>query len=142
MADTHVTIVGNLTDNPELRFTPQGVPVANFRVAVTERVREGDRWKDSGTSYYRVNVWRDQAEHVGESLSKGARVVVVGRLRQRSWETPEGEKRNIIEVEADEVATSLRWANAKPERTTDPAHAVRDVTGATTGDQFADEPPF
>src|SRR5687768_18413557 len=101
-------LVGNLTDDPELRFTPNGAAVANFRLAVTPRVREGDAWKDGETSFFRVNVWRQQAENLAESVGKGARVVVVGRLRTRSWETPEGDKRSVVEVEADEVAASLK----------------------------------
>jgi single-strand DNA-binding protein len=117
MADTHVTITGNLTDNPDLRFTPNGTAVANFRLAVTARVRDGEGWRDGDTSYFRVNVWRQLAEHVADSLAKGDRAVVVGRLKSRSWETPEGDKRSVVEVEADEVAPSLRWATAKPERT-------------------------
>jgi single-strand DNA-binding protein len=117
MADTHVTITGNLTDDPELRFTPNGHAVANFRLAVTARVRDGETWRDGDTSYFRINVWRQFAEHVADSLSKGDRAVVIGRLRSRSWETPEGERRSVVEVEADEVAPSLRWATAKPQRT-------------------------
>jgi single-strand DNA-binding protein len=116
MADTHVTITGNLTDDPELKFTPNGHPVATFRLAVTARVKDGDSWRDGDTSFFRVNVWRRLAEHVAESLSKGDRAVVIGRLKSRSWETPEGDKRSVVEVEADEVAPSLRWAVAKPER--------------------------
>jgi single-strand DNA-binding protein len=117
MADTHVTITGNLTDDPEVRFTPNGNAVANFRLAVTARVRDGETWRDGDTSYFRINVWRQLAEHVADSLSKGDRAVVIGRLRSRSWETPEGERRSVVEVEADEVAPSLRWAIAKPNRT-------------------------
>jgi single-strand DNA-binding protein len=117
MADTHVTITGNLTDDPELRFTPNGHAVANLRLAVTARVRDGETWRDGDTSYFRVNVWRQLAEHVADSLAKGDRAVVIGRLRSRSWETPEGERRSVVEVEADEVAPSLRWAIAKPDRT-------------------------
>jgi single-strand DNA-binding protein len=117
MADTHVTITGNLTDDPELRFTPTGTAVANFRLAVTARVKDGEDWRDGDTSYFRVNVWRQLAEHVADSLAKGDRAVVIGRLRSRSWETPEGERRSVVEVEADEVAPSLRWAIAKPDRT-------------------------
>ena len=117
MADTHVTIDGNLTDDPELKFTPTGAPVANFRLAVTARVRDGETWRDGDTSFFRINVWRQLAEHTADSLAKGDRAVVVGRLRSRSWETPEGERRSVVEVEADEVAPSLRWAIAKPERT-------------------------
>ena len=116
MADTHVTITGNLTDDPELKHTPNGNLVANFRLAVTARVRDGEGWRDGETSFFRVNVWRQLAEHVTESLAKGDRAVVIGRLKSRSWETPEGDKRSVVEVEADEVAPSLRWAIAKPER--------------------------
>ena len=111
--DNQVMLVGNLTDDPELRFTPTGAAVANFRLAVTPRVREGDSWKDGETSFFRINVWRQQAENVAETLQKGTRCIVVGRLRTRSWETPEGEKRSKIEVVADEVGPSLRWATAE-----------------------------
>jgi single-strand DNA-binding protein len=134
MADTHVTITGNLTDDPELKHTPNGNMVANFRLAVTARVREGDSWRDGDTSFFRVNVWRQLAEHVTESLSKGDRAVVIGRLKSRSWETPEGERRSVVEVEADEVAPSLRWATAKPERATN--------GNAKGKGEFNDDPPF
>ena len=106
MADTHVTITGNLTDDPELKHTPNGNLVANFRLAVTARIKDGDSWRDGDTSFFRVNVWRQLAEHVAESLTKGDRAVVIGRLKSRSWETPEGDKRSVVEVEADEVAPS------------------------------------
>jgi single-strand DNA-binding protein len=95
-----------------------GTPVSNLRLAVTSRVREGDAWKDGDTSFFRVNAWRETAIHLAESLHKGDRVVVLGRLRQRSWETPEGERRSVAEIEADEVAASLRWACARIERVT------------------------
>ena len=134
MADTHVTITGNLTDDPDLRFTPNGHAVANFRVAVTARVKDGHSWRDGETSFFRVNVWRQLAEHVAESLAKGDRAVVIGRLKSRSWETPEGDKRSVVEVEADEVAPSLRWAVAKPQRATNGE--------AKPGGDFNDEPPF
>jgi single-strand DNA-binding protein len=88
MADTTTILTGNLTDNPELHLTPNGTAVANFRVAVTPRIREGNDWKDGETSFYRVNAWRQLAENATESLSKGDRVIVVGRLKARSWETP------------------------------------------------------
>jgi len=136
LAETHVTLVGNLVDDPELRFTPNGTAVANFRVAVTSRVRDGDQWKDGDTSFYRVNVWRQAAENVAESLGKGARVVVVGRLQQRQWETAEGDRRSVVEVVADEVGVSLRWVVARP---------VKAATGAVTvgaGGGFEQEPPF
>jgi single-strand DNA-binding protein len=110
MADTHVTIAGNLTDAPDLRFTPNGHPVANFRLAVTARIKDGDTWKDGETSFFRVNVWRQLAEHVADSLSKGDRAVVIGRLRSCSWETPEGDKRSVVEVVAEELGPSLTGA--------------------------------
>jgi single-strand DNA-binding protein len=116
MTDNQTMLVGNLTDDPELRFTPQGHPVANFRLAVTPRVKDGESWRDGETSFFRINAWRQLAEHVAESLGKGDRAVVVGRLKTRSWETPEGEKRSVTEIEADEVAASLKFATAKPQR--------------------------
>jgi single-strand DNA-binding protein len=134
MADTHVTLTGNLTDDPDLRFTANGHAVANFRLAVTARVKDGEGWRDGDTSFFRVNVWRQLAEHVAESLSKGDRAVVIGRLRSRSWETPEGDKRSVVEVEADEVAPSLRWATAKPQRASNGE--------AKPSGQFNDDPPF
>jgi single-strand DNA-binding protein len=118
VADTHVTITGNLTADPDLKITPNGAAVVNFRIAVTARVRDGETERDGDTSYFRVNAWRKLATHVTDSLSKGDRVVVIGRLRSRSWETAEGEQRSVVEIEADEVAPSLRWAVAKPERPT------------------------
>jgi single-strand DNA-binding protein len=117
MPDTHVTIVGNLTEDPEVSFTPNGAAVCNFRVAVTPRVRDGDGWKDGDTSFYQVVAWRTLAENLAESLTKGARVLVYGTLRQRSWETPEGERRSVVEVQAEEVGASLKWATAKVQRT-------------------------
>jgi single-strand DNA-binding protein len=135
MADTHVTITGNLTDDPELKYTPNGAAVVNFRVAVTARVRDGETWRDGDTSFFRINAWRQLAEHVADSLSKGDRAVIIGRLKSRSWETPEGERRSVVEVEADEVAPSLRWAIAKPERATGNG-------GKDKGGQFNDDAPF
>src|SRR6266508_328752 len=120
-SDNHTTIVGNLVDEPELRFTNNGTSVANFRVAVTQRVQEGSTWRDGETSFFRINAWRDLATHLADSLHKGDRVIVVGRLRQRIWETPNGERRSVAEIEADEVGASLKWATAKVERA-----AIRD----------------
>ena len=150
--DNQVMLVGNLTDDPELRFTPNGAAVANFRLAVTPRVREGDSWKDGETSFFRINVWRQQAENVAETLQKGARCIVVGRLRTRSWETPEGEKRSVTEVEADEIGPSLKFATAKVERSSRGGSGGGDWNGGGTagagasrgggGGQFNDEPPF
>ena len=146
--DNQVMLVGNLTDDPELRFTPNGTAVANFRLAVTPRVREGDSWKDGETSFFRINVWRQQAENVAETLQKGTRCIVVGRLRTRSWETPEGEKRSVTEVEADEIGPSLKFATAKVERSSRGGSGggggdwAGSAAGASKGGQFNDEPPF
>ena len=117
-SDNQTVIVGNLVDDPELGFTNNGTPVSNLRLAVTQRVLEGGAWRDGQTSFFRVNAWRENAIHLAESLHKGDRVVVLGRLRQRSWETPEGERRSVAEIEADEVAASLKWATARIERVT------------------------
>jgi single-strand DNA-binding protein len=138
MPDTFVSLIGNLTDDPELKYTPNGAAVANFRLAVTPRVKDGDTWKDGETSFFRVNAWRDLAEHAADSLTKGTRVVVLGRLKARSWETPEGERRSVVEVEAEEVAPSLRWATAKVERTS----RGKAGNGPAKGGQFSDDPPF
>ena len=116
-SENQVSIVGNLTDDPELRYTPNGAAVVKFRVAVNRRYKdEAGNWKDGETSYFTVNAWRSLAENVAESLTRGARVVVSGRLQMRSWETQEGDKRTVVEIEADEVGPSLRWATAKVER--------------------------
>jgi single-strand DNA-binding protein len=123
MPETFVSLVGNLTDDPEVRFTPQGTSVASFRLAVTPRVKDGEGWKDGDTSFFRVNAWRDLGEHVTDSLSKGDRALVLGRLKTRSWETPEGERRSVVEVEAEEVGPSLKWATAKPQRANGKAKA-------------------
>ena len=113
--DTILTVVGNLTADPELRFTPSGAAVANFTVASTPRTfdRQTQEWKDGDALFLRCNVWRQAAENVAESLTRGARVVVSGRLKQRSFETKEGEKRTVVELEVDEVGPSLRYATAK-----------------------------
>ncbi len=112
-----VVIVGNLTDDPELRYTPNGAAVVKFRVAVNRRYQDqSGQWKDGETSYFTVNGWRTLAENVAESLTRGTRVVVVGRLQMRSWETQEGEKRTVVEIEADEIGPSLKWATTKVEK--------------------------
>src|ERR671914_1529035 len=117
-SENQVTIVGNLTDDPELRYTRKGAAVATLRVAGNRRVPDGSGgWKDADTSFFRVNAWRTLAENVAESLTRGSRVLVIGRLRSRSWETQEGETRSTVEIEADEVGPSLRWATAKVEKT-------------------------
>lgn len=114
MAGNTVELVGNLTRDPELRFTPSGAPVANFGLAVNRRWRnqQTNDWEEQ-TSFFDVVAWRDLAENVAESLQRGTRVIVVGRLEQRSWETQEGEKRSKVEVIADEIGPSLRWATAQ-----------------------------
>jgi single-strand DNA-binding protein len=112
--DTVITVVGNLTADPELRFTPSGAAVANFTVASTPRTfdRQSGEWKDGEALFLRCNIWRQAAENVAETLTRGARVIVQGRLKQRSFETREGEKRTVIELEVDEVGPSLRYATA------------------------------
>jgi single-strand DNA-binding protein len=140
-ADNQVVLIGNLTDDPELRFTPNGAAVANFRLAVTPRVKDGDSWRDGETSFFRINCWRQLAENVGDSLGKGTRAIVIGRLRTRSWETPEGDKRSVTEVEADEVAPSLKWATAQVKRGNREGEPLVKA-GTGKGGQFNDEPPF
>jgi single-strand DNA-binding protein len=118
--DTVITVVGNLTADPELRFTPSGAAVANFTVASTPRTfdKNSNEWKDGEALFLRCSVWRQAAENVAESLQKGMAVIVQGRLKQRSYETKEGEKRTVYELDVDEVGPSLRWATAKVNRTT------------------------
>jgi single-strand DNA-binding protein len=128
-----VTLVGNLTADPELRFTPSGLQVANLRLAVTPRIREGDQWKDGETTFHTINVWRDQAEHAVDSLGKGARVLVVGRPKQRTWTDQDGTEHHVTEVDAEELGPSLRWATAKVTRT----NGGRKASG-----QHDEEPPF
>jgi single-strand DNA-binding protein len=113
--DTQITVVGNLVDDPELRFTPAGQPVARFRVASTPRFmdRTTNEWKDGDSLFLTCNVWRQAAENVAESLTRGTRVIVSGRLKQRNYETKEGEKRTVYEIEVDDVGPSLRNASAK-----------------------------
>jgi single-strand DNA-binding protein len=117
--ETIITVVGNLTDDPELRFTPSGAAVSNFRVASTPRTfdRQSGEWRDGDPLFLSCSVWRQMAEHVAESLERGMRVVVTGRLKQRSYETREGEKRTVVELDVDEVGPSLRYATAKVTRT-------------------------
>src|SRR6266699_3879970 len=171
--DTTITVIGNLTDDPELRFTPSGAAVAKFRVASTPRTldRATGEWKDGEPLFLSCNVWRQAAENVAESLQRGARVIVSGRLRQRSYETREGEKRTVIELEVDEIGPSLRYATAKVQKMSrssggggasggdggqrgggssggggysdDPwASATPAGGGGGSGSSFDDEPPF
>jgi len=116
--DNKVVIVGNLTRDPELRYTPNGAALVKFGVAVSRRVKDDatGQWRDADTSFFNVTAWRSLAENVAESITQGSRVVVVGRLRTNSWETPEGEKRSTTEIEAEDIGPSLKWATAKPEK--------------------------
>ena len=143
-ADNHTTIVGNLVEDPEVRFTNTGTAVTNLRVAVTQRVQQDGQWRDGETNFFKVNVWRDQAEYLAESLGKGDRVMVTGRLRQRSWETPEGDKRSVTELEAEEVGASLKWATAKVERSSQRGNSDRTQgreRQTERGGDFNDPPP-
>jgi single-strand DNA-binding protein len=114
MSGNSVTLVGNITRDPELRYTPTGAATCQFGLAVNRRWqnRQTSEWEEA-TSFFNVVAWREMAENAGESLTKGARVIVSGRLEQRSWETPDGEKRSVVEVVADEIGPSLRWATAQ-----------------------------
>ncbi len=117
--ETTITVIGNLTNDPELRFTPSGSAVANFTIASTPKVfdRQTNEYKDGETLFLRASVWREMAENTAESLTKGMRVIASGRLKSRSYDTKEGEKRTVIELEVDEIGPSLRYANAKVNRT-------------------------
>jgi single-strand DNA-binding protein len=117
--ETTITVIGNLTNDPELRFTPSGAAVANFTIASTPRTfdRQSNEWKDGETLFLRASVWREMAENVAESLTKGMRVVASGVLKSRSYDTKEGEKRTVIELDVQEIGPSLRYANAKVNRT-------------------------
>ena len=114
----NVTLIGNLVEDPELRFTPSGVPMAKIRMAVNRRWRDNNGDWQEDTSFFGGTLWRDQAETAAESLEKGMRVIVTGRLEQRSWETQEGDKRSIVEIAIDEIGPSLRWATATVAKTT------------------------
>jgi single-strand DNA-binding protein len=133
-SDNTVTLVGNITDDPELRFTPSGAAVANFTVAVNRRYKNqaGD-WEDKLDGFFRCNCWREMAENVAESFRKGTRVMVVGRLQQRSWDDQEGNRRSAFEVQVDEVGPSLRWATATVQKS-------QRSGGSTSGDWAAPAP--
>jgi len=148
MADNNITLIGNITRDPELRFTPTGQSTTTFGVAVNRRWqnRQSQEWEEQ-TSFFDVVCWRDLADNVADSLQKGARVIVTGRLEQRSWETSEGEKRSKIEVVADEIGPSLRWATAKVEKATRKAGdgnqaAERPVPNTPPPGYSEDEEPF
>ena len=137
--DTTITLIGNLVDDPELRFTPSGAAVAKFRVASTPRYldKATNEWKDGESLFLQCQIWRQAAENVAESLTKGMRVILSGRLKQRSYETKEGEKRTVFEVEVDEVGPSLRNATAKVTRT---QRAGGGQSAAPAADSFNDDP--
>ncbi|GAB4056358.1 single-stranded DNA-binding protein [Catellatospora paridis] len=170
--ETTITVIGNLVDDPELRFTPSGAAVAKFRLASTPRTldRASGEWKDGEPLFLSCNMWRQMAENVAESLQKGSRVIVSGRLRQRSYETKEGEKRTVYELEVDEIGPSLRYATAKVQKMSrsgggggggygsgssgggnssgggggfsDDPWATAAPAGGSGGGNFDDEPPF
>ena len=131
-SDNQITVVGNITDDPELRYTANGAAVANFTVAYSTRIRDAaGNWTDGDTSFFKVNVWRALAENAAESLTRGTRVVVTGRLKQRSWENQEGEKRTVVEIEADDVGPSLKWATATVQKT---SRSASSSSGSSSGD--------
>ena len=142
--DTNITVIGNLTDDPELRFTPSGAAVAKFRVASTPRFmdRTTNEWKDGEPLFLACTVWRQAAENVAESLVRGSRVIVSGRLKQRSYETREGEKRTVIELEVDEIGPSLRYATAKVQKMSRSSGGGGGFgsSGGGGGGGFADDP--
>jgi single-strand DNA-binding protein len=165
--DTTLTVIGNLTDDPELRFTPSGAAVAKFRIASTPRFMDkaSGEWKDGDPLFLSCTVWRQVAENVAESLSKGSRVIVSGRLRQRTYDAKEGEKRTVIDLEVDEIGPSLRYATAKVQRmsrsggggfgsgggggqgggggfASDDPWATAAPASSGGGGNFDDEPPF
>lgn len=158
--ETTLTVVGNLVDDPELRFTPSGAAVANFRIASTPRTfdKQANEWKDGDALFLSCSIWRQAAENVAESLQKGMRVVITGRLKSRTYETREGEKRTVLELDVDEVGPSLKYATAKVQRLN---RSGAPSTSGGSGDQWgqqqqhdpwatpspaggvsADEPPF
>jgi single-strand DNA-binding protein len=151
MSDQTMTLTGNLVDDPELHFTPSGQPVANFRVASTPRYKDSQtgEWKDGESLFLTCVAWRQMAENIAESLTRGTRVIVTGKLRQRSYETKEGEKRTVYELQVDEVGASLRNATAKvtrANRASQGGNGTQDQgdpwAGEGKGASYTDEPPF
>ena len=142
--DTPITVVGNLTSDPELRFTPSGAAVAKFTVASTPRYydKTSNEWKDADTLFLTCNAWRNTAENLAESLTKGTRVLVQGRLKQRSYETKEGEKRTVYEVEVDDIGPSLLRATAKVTRTTSTTTSNNGGSSENWNNSAAEETPF
>jgi single-strand DNA-binding protein len=151
MSDNNVTLVGNITRDPELRFTPAGAANATFGLAVNRRWqnRQTNEWEEK-VSFFNIVCWREMAENAAQSLTKGMRVLVTGRLEQRSWETPEGEKRTVVEIAADEIGPSLRWASAEVSRNerktgeggTSGGAGGRPVSNEDPGGYSSDEEPF
>ncbi len=143
-----VVLIGNLTDDPELRYTPSGTPVASFAIAINRRFRDpaSGEWKDGDTTFMRCNVWRQQAENAAESLVKGARAIAIGRLRTRSWETQDGQKRSVTEVEVDTCGPSLEWATAQVTKSSKgesvPAWVGGGGSSANGETSIDEEPPF
>lgn len=140
--DTTITVIGNLTADPELRFTPAGAAVANFTVASTPRTfdRNKNEWVDGDALFMRCNIWREAAENVAESLTRGSRVIVSGRLKQRSYETREGEKRTVVELEVDEIGPSLKYATAKVNKADRKSGGARTTTTTTQDDPWGSPP--
>jgi single-strand DNA-binding protein len=142
--DVNVTIVGNLTNDPELRFTPSGAAVASFTVASTPRVldKATNEWKDGEALFMRCSVWRQYAENVAESLTKGSRVIVTGRLKQRSYETREGEKRTVVEMDVDEVGPALKYATAKVNKVSRGGGGFGDSGGSSPASSGSSDDPW
>lgn len=158
--ETVITVIGNLTDDPELRYTPSGAAVAKFRVASTPRTfdKASGEWRDGEALFLSCNAWRQLAENCAETLSRGTRVIVQGRLRQRSYETREGEKRTVVEMEVDEIGPSLKYATAKVQKVSrggggggrsgggapadDPWATATPAGASASGGGFDEEPPF
>jgi single-strand DNA-binding protein len=138
--ETIITIVGNLTADPELRFTPNGAAVANFTIASTPRVKDGDGWKDGQPLFLNCSIWREAAENAAESLTRGSRVIATGRLKQRSFETREGEKRTVVELDVDELGPSLRYARAKVEKTAAGRQQPKQTAPASEDDPWGSSP--
>lgn len=135
-----VTLVGNITADPELRFTPSGAAVASFTVAVSKRVKDGDKWIDGPSSFVRCSVWRQYAENVGDSLAKGNRVIVVGQMAQREYEDKSGEKRSVWECQVDEVGPALRYATARPTKAERTSQNFGGQTLKSTASMEPDDP--
>lgn len=146
--ETPITVIGNLTADPEIKFTTGGAALAKFTIAATPRVfdRESNQWKDGTSTFFRCSAWRRLAEHIAESLTKGSHVVAFGRIRQHNWETPEGENRSMLAVEVDEIGASLRFTtvaiNGKAAAKADASGDAWATDSASADAKFSDQPPF